>query len=212
MRSITPSILIAALASLSMASACSKKSESKKDEHASTSAAPGSGDGDVAAGKRAGMPPGPHRMRSTEPGAEPTTELGPMGHPGVDAETDQARLERREAMRERFAEQRAKHDKNGDGELDADERTAMRNEMMQMRLKSIDKDGDGKISRDEAHAEPGRRKLLRDFDAADANQDDVVTQEELDAHIAERRANRRDEDGQRRRSDGADATGADAPR
>ncbi|HUS66461.1 MAG TPA: hypothetical protein VMZ28_18115 [Kofleriaceae bacterium] len=208
MRSITPSILVAALASLSLAGGCSKKSEKKKDEQASTSAAPGASDGDGTADGKLGAMPAPHRMRSSsDPGAT-TQELGPMGHPGVDAETDQARLERREAMRERFAEQRAKHDKNGDGELDADERTAMRNEMMELRLKSIDKDGDGKITRDEAHAEPGRRKLLRDFDAADANQDQVVTTDELEAHIAERRANRRDEDG-RRRDDGA---GTAAPR
>ena len=202
MRSITPSILVAALASLSLAGGCSKKSEKKKDEQASTSAAPGASDGDGdGASKRPGMPAAPHRMRSSDPGAT-TQELGPLGHAGVDEETDQARLERREAMRERFAEQRAKHDKNGDGQLDADERTAMRNEMMDLRLKSIDKDGDGKITRDEARAEPGRRKLLRDFDAADANQDQVVTTDELEAHIAERRANRRDEDGLRRRRGG----------
>jgi len=194
MRSITPSILIAALASLSLAGAgCSKKSEKKKDESASTSAAPGGAGDDEQSSAR--LPPTPRRMRSTDPGATAQGEqnLGPMGHPGVDTETDAQRLERREMMRQRFAEQRAKHDKDGDGELNAEERTAMRTEMMGMRLKSIDRDGDGKISREEARAEPGRRPLVRDFDAADANQDQLVTPEELEAHIAERRANRRDE-------------------
>ncbi len=205
MRSITPSILIAALASMSLATgACSKKSEKKKDE-ATTSAAPGASDEDGASA-RPGLPQGPRRMRSSAPGdADQGAELGPLGHRGDgDGETDEARMQRRAEMRERFAEQRAKHDKNGDGELDAEERTAMRNEMMGMRLKSIDTDGDGAISRDEARAEPGRRPLLRDFDEADANQDQKVTPAELEAHIAERRANRRDEDG-RRSSQGGDA-------
>ena len=204
MRSVTPSIVIAALASLSLVGACGKKNESekKKDEHASTSAAPGGDDGEAGAAEAgARLPAGPKRMRSGDPGStapDGVEQLGPVGHPGVDDETDEQRMERREAMRQRFAEQRAKHDKDGDGQLDAEERTAMRNEMMSMRLKSIDANGDGNISREEARAEPGRRKLLRDFDAADANKDDVVTPDELEAHIAERRANRRDEDDTRR--------------
>jgi len=210
MRSVTPSILIAALASLSLVGACGKKNETekKKDEHASTSAAPGGDDGEAGA-PGARLPAGPKRMRSSDPGApapDGVEQLGPMGHPGVDDETDEQRMERREEMRQRFAEQRAKHDKDGDGQLNAEERTAMRNEMMSMRLKSIDANGDGNISREEARAEPGRRKLLRDFDAADANKDEVVTPEELEAHIAERRANRTAEDGNR------SSQGGDAPR
>jgi hypothetical protein len=208
MRSLTPSILFAALASMSLAAgACSKKSEKKKDEAATTSAAPGGATGEDGARATTGLPPAPRRMRSTEPGAAAQGEdLGPLGHRDGDGLGDEARMARRAEMRERFAEQRAKHDKDGDGELNAEERTAMRTAMMGERLKSIDVDGDGSISREEARAEPGRRRLLRNFDEADANQDQKVTPDELEAHIAERRANRRSEDGNRSSRDG------DAPR
>ena len=200
MRSISPSIVITALASLSLASACGSKSSDKKNEQAKTTAAAAGDEAAGGEGARPAVPPVPRRVRSTDPAAaEQTGEqpLGPMGHPAA-AETDEQRMERRAAMRERFAEQRAKHDKDGDGELGPEERMAMRDEMMGLRLKSIDKDGDGAISREEARAEPGRRALLRDFEVADANQDQKVTREELEAHIAERRANRRDEGGRRR--------------
>ena len=56
------------------------------------------------------------------------------------------------------------------------------------RLKAADTDGNGMISRDEAKALP---RLLKNFDAIDANHDGQVTMEEMHAfHAAHRGAHR----------------------
>lgn len=198
MRFITPSIVVTALASLSLAGACSKsEKKNQAPQEPATAAAPGGVSG--AEGARPAQPPMPRRLRSGEAAAEGAApgEAGPA-LPDVSDETRAERRERNAAMREKFAEMRGKYDSDGDGELTPEESTAMRAEMMSMRVKAIDTDGDGKISRTEADGEQGRRRLLRDFDAADANKDSFVSPEELEASIAERRANRRDENGPRR--------------
>jgi hypothetical protein len=201
MRSITPGILITALASLSLAGAC-KSSEKKSDRSQPTTTAGAGETGSATDGTRPALPPVPHRLRSTQPEAAATGEDDGAARPAPSlggGETDEERMQRRTEMRERFAEARKKYDADGDGQLGPDERAAMRDGMMDMRIKLVDKDGDGNISRDEAAGEPGRRRLVRDFDAADANSDGAVSPAELEAHIAERRANRTDEGGRRRR-------------
>ncbi len=126
--------------------------------------------------------PVPRRMRSNQSGSAPAD-----------------REARREEMRQRMAEMRQRFDANSDGQLDESERDAMRHARIQDRLARIDSDSDGMISRQEAEAAPFGRRMLRDFDAVDANQDARISPEELEAAMSERQARRRE-----RRSQEAD--------
>jgi Ca2+-binding EF-hand superfamily protein len=112
---------------------------------------------------------------------------------------------RSEEMRQRMSEMRQKFDANGDGQLDEEERDALRHARIQDQVKRIDSDGNGAISREEAQAAPSGR-MLRDFDAVDANQDSVISPEELEAAVSERQARRRVRWQERRDRESEDAT------
>jgi Ca2+-binding EF-hand superfamily protein len=114
-----------------------------------------------------------------------------------DGEREQMR-EARQAEREaRRAEMMAEHDQNGDGQLDDAERQAMRQERVQRMFDRLDANGDGKVEPDELaarnadadSANAGRRRRGPppiDFATADADQDGVLSSEELGAAMPER--------------------------
>ena len=68
----------------------------------------------------------------------------------------------------------------------------MRHARVQDRVARIDTNADGKISREEAGETPFGGRILRDFDAVDANQDSLISPEELEAAMSERQARRRE--------------------
>jgi Ca2+-binding EF-hand superfamily protein len=114
-------------------------------------------------------------------GAEGSTSGAEGSTPG-DGDT------RRERMGRRFAEMRQKFDADGDGQLNEQERAAMRRDALLNRMKRFDTDGDGKLSRNEVEENPRAGRLLGDFDSMDKDRDSFVTPAELEASMAERRA------------------------
>ena len=157
----------------------------------------------TAAGTAAAQPEGstpalpvPRRMRSDQPdSADPAARRA-------------WREQRGEAMRKRTAEMRERFDANHDGQLDEEERGAMRHARVQDRVARIDSDSDGMISRQEAEAAPFGGRMLRDFDAVDANQDSRISADELEAAMSERQARRR-ERRQQESGDGPETPPAD---
>ncbi len=140
---------------------------------------------------------------------QPTASAAPAPAPGgdqVEPGGDGAGGRQRMTPEERRAERLKEFDKNGDGRLDRDERTAMRQANVLRRMERMDKDGDGKISRDEASRPLGQR-LLADFDHQDANHDSFISREELEQAILDRQARRRAE---RQQTGGAAPPGAPA--
>lgn len=192
MRSMSLStFLVSAIASLSLASGCksgdSTAATGKADEPASAAGSTGAGQ----PADQAPVLPVPRRMRGSEPADDTGGEAPPA--PGRRAG------QRSEAMRQRLEEARKRFDADGDGQLDEDERAAMRHERLQRRIERIDSNADGKISREEADATPAGGRMLRDFDSADANQDSFVSPEELEAVMSERESRRMERWRQRQR-------------
>ncbi len=186
-------ILVPALAAvLSLATGCkSDKSKAATDKAADPAAATGGAAGDEAAEQAPGLPV-PRRMR----GSETAGDAGPG--------TGRWRERRGEEMRQRRDDLRKRFDADGNGQLDDDERAAMRHERLQRQIARIDADGDGKISRDEAEAVPFGARLLGDFDVADANQDSFISPEELEAAMSERESRRMESWRQRHPEQGAE--------
>ena len=154
-----------------------------------------------AAGAQSGQPdnptpalPVPRRMRSSQTGSAPADPAARRAW----------REQRGEEMRQRIAEMRQHFDANGDGQLDERERGAMRDARIKDRVARLDADSDGMISRQEAEAAPLGGRMLRDFDAVDANQDSRISPEELAAAMSERQARRRE---RQREPDGEEAGG-----
>jgi len=188
--------VVSALASLFLATGCkSDKSTAATDKAADeTAVAAGSEAGGEAAGEVPALP-APRRMRSSEhaDGTAGEAGRGPRRWQG----------QRGEEMRQRIEEARKRFDADGDGQLNEDERAAMRHDRLQKRVERIDADADGKISRQEAEATPFGGRMLRDFEAADANQDSFISPEELEAVMSERQSRRMERFRQRRESRGA---------
>ncbi len=144
---------------------------------------PGAGCGSKNTDKKADDSPAvarssaPERGRTMMPSSRPRPRLA-APESGDNTAGDPPRLPDRHddgARRQRFEEMRAQYDKNGDGTLDQDERTAMRTDRLHRSVETIDSDGDGKISRDEAASAPRRMgRMLRDFEAVDADGDGYV--------------------------------------
>src|SRR5690606_21878446 len=199
MRSITPLAFLTALASLSLASACTSDEPGTKQAAEQVASSPGAGErADRAGGSVAGRSalPGPRRMRGSQEAGEAGAREGGEEARARWMERRAERAQMREERRARMAEMRRTFDTDGDGTLGDEERAAMRRKVMQDRLAAIDAGGDGAISREEASSSFGARRLLGDFDAADADGDSVVTQAELEAAAEARRA-RRGERGER---------------
>lgn len=108
------------------------------------------------------------------------------------AQTPQGGNDRAQRQQERRAEMRKKYDADGDGKLNRDERKAMRTAMFERRMSRLDGNGDGKISRQEAESGRLGRRLLEDFDAADANRDSFVSRDELQTAMQTLRQKRRE--------------------
>jgi EF hand domain-containing protein len=155
--------ILAALASLSLAGAC-------KSDDASASKSP------VQPGEAASPVPSSPGEEAVDPGAQ----------------TPQGGSDRAARHQERRAEMRQKYDTDGDGKLNRDERQAMRTAMLERRMSRLDGNGDGKISRQEAESARFGRRLLEDFDAADANRDSFVSRDELQTAMQTLRQKRRE--------------------
>jgi hypothetical protein len=197
MRSLVLFTIGGALLVIALATGCKSDDAAAKKPAASdpdTTAA----SGDSAAGQPSDPAPSlpvPRRMRSGESADGGVAEQDRDGRGGW-------RGPRTEQMKQRMAEMRKRFDANGDGQLDDEERDAMRRVRIQDAVKRIDADGDGTISRDEAEtARFGGGRMLRDFDAVDANQDSVISPEELEAAMSERQARRRQRWQERRDGD-----------
>lgn len=197
MRFMSPStFLVSALAALSLATGCkSDKSTAATQKAAEPEVAAGAAAGDEAAEQAPALPV-PRRMR----GGESADETAGDAAPG----TGRWRSRRSEEMRQRRDDLRKRFDADGDGQLNDDERAAMRHERLQRQIARIDADGDGKISRDEAEAVPFGGRLLGDFDGADANQDSFISPEELEAAMSERESRRMERWRQRHQEQGAE--------
>ena len=194
MRSMTLSrFLLAALASVSVATCCkSDKSTAKTEQPADPASAEGSEGGST---DPAPALPVPRRMRGSESTDGTADDGGPGGW----------RRERGE-MRQRVGEARKRYDTDGDGQLNEDERAAMRHQRLQRQIERIDADHDGKISRDEAEAVPFGGRMLGDFDQTDANQDSFISREELEASMSEREQRRTESWRQRHEEGSAEPT------
>jgi hypothetical protein len=188
--SLSP-FVVSALASLFLATGCKSDKSTAATEKAAddTEVAAGSETGGQADGEAPALP-APRRMRSGEPadGTAGEAGLGPRRWQG----------QRGEDMRQRIEEARKQFDADGDGQLNEDERAAMRRERLKGQIERIDADSDGKISRQEAEASPFGGRMLRDFEGADANQDSFISPEELEAAMSERQSRRMERFRQRR--------------
>lgn len=197
MRSLVLFTIGGALLLLALGTGCKDDAAAKKPASDPESAAAGVGSATGQPDDPApALPPIPRRMRS---GQSPDDTAG-------DATGDRRRGwrgQRSEEMRERMAEMRQRFDTNSDGQIDGEERDAMRQARIKERVARIDSNADGTISRQEAEAAPGGR-MLRDFDEVDANQDSLISPEELEAAMSERQARRR----QRFRQRDGDESGA----
>jgi hypothetical protein len=127
--------------------------------------------------RRAGRPalPNLRRMRGSEPSS-------------AEEQGDSARQEGQSKQWEEWEAWealQARHDTNGDGALDDQERDEMKNNRVKAMVSLIDSDADGTISRDEAQSAPTRTgaysRLARVFDELDTNGDSLLTEEELAA-------------------------------
>jgi hypothetical protein len=184
MRSLVLFTIGGALLMLALASGC-------KSDSAAAKASATDPDTSAAGGATTGEPadpvpalPTPRRFRSGESPDDATGDDSGRRRPGF-------RGPRSEEMRQRMAEMRQKYDTNGDGDINGEERDAMRQARIKERVSRIDSNADGTISREEAEATPGGR-VLRDFDAVDANQDSKISPEELEAAMSERQSRRRE--------------------
>lgn len=136
----------------------------------------------------------PHAGRNHQGGWRAMHGLMRLGAADADGDKQVTRAEF-DALR---AEEFAHRDRNGDGYLDIEDASPTRQRLAAMRegagedgdgrgrrggrMQAVDADGDGRISRAEFMAAPSPM-----FDALDANGDAVVTGEEIDARIDERR-------------------------
>ena len=154
----------------------------------------------------------PNRSRVPMPSTRPRPRLAAPDIGGQSAGDPPRLPDRRDdgARRQRFHKMRAQYDKNGDGSLDNDERTAMRKDRLARSVETIDSDGDGKISRDEADSAPRRiGRMLRDFEAVDTDGDGYVSTDELEKAMSQRRGRRmRGGFRHRPRNDDADQAGS----
>jgi len=114
----------------------------------------------------------------------------------------------RKTPEERRAERLKQFDTNGNGQLDRDERQAMRQANLDRRMKRMDTDGDGRISRQEASAGRIGQRLLADFDRADSDRDSYISRVELERAADQLRAQRRAE---RQQNGGAARPASPAP-
>ena len=135
-------------------------------------------------GGASNSPQQPSATAAPAPPAEGGDEVGPGGGRGG---------RQRRTPEERRAERMKEFDKNGDGQLDRDERQAMRQANLDRRMQRMDSDRDGKISRQEAGSGRIGQRLLADFDHADANHDSFISRDELGRAADELRAQRRAE-------------------
>lgn len=180
MRFITPAMLLVALTSVSLASAC-KKDEKKDSKSGDPATSAGSASGSSEDARRRPSLPAPRRLRGS---GSPEAEAEAGGEEALPSDMDRRaeRGERMTGMRERF-------DADGDGQLNDQERTAMRKERVATRMKALDTDGDGKISKQEAETS---RRMFHDFPRVDANGDSFLSLEELEAARSRGGRNRRD--------------------
>jgi len=188
MRSLVLFIIGGALLAMALATGCKSEGPAAAKEGDPQLAAAGAGS-DQPDNPTPALPV-PRRMRSSQPDSAPADPAARRAW----------REQRGEEMRQRMAEMRQRFDANSDGQLDEQERGAMREARIKDRVARIDSDADGMISRQEAEAAPFGGRMLRDFDAVDANQDSRISPEELAAAMSERQARRRE----RRQQESAD--------
>jgi Ca2+-binding EF-hand superfamily protein len=120
-----------------------------------------------------------------------------------DANADGA-LDREERMairRDRRAAALARHDANRDGMLDRDERAVMHRERTDKLFQEQDTNRDGMLSAAETEATCSR--LIRRFDAIDADGNGQITRAEIQAHHEARAGHRRGKRGHRHHHDDA---------
>lgn len=86
---------------------------------------------------------------------------------------------RREEMMQRRGEMMKEYDKDGDGQLNDDERAAMRTARVGAMFTQLDADGDGKISPDEAENRDQGGRRLRNFEGIDTDGDGFLSEQEL---------------------------------
>jgi Ca2+-binding EF-hand superfamily protein len=116
------------------------------------------------------------------------SKRGERGSRGVmkldtDGDGEISKAEAEESGKEKLIEKFDEIDSNSDGKLSKEELKEFGGKMREKRggrgiMKHLDKDNDGKISREEAESTE-RKKLSTNFNLIDANNDDVLTEEEL---------------------------------
>jgi hypothetical protein len=196
MRSLSSFSLAAVLAlgSLALGGCGSKDSRSAKERQVgSDDDARDTSDDTASDGRTRPELPVPRRMRGEDP-----DQTG-------DDDTDRRRVEWRERSGERFAEMREKYDADGDGKLNDAERTQMQRARIKDRVARADANSDGMVSREEAEASPRGGRMYRNFDEMDTDGNKLLSPEEIELAMEERRA-RRMERRRQREADGAAQT------